>query len=582
MVNNGGIKTEKYLTWICGFLLFVLCPFICPQLGEQHDSYIQLCLFTFIVYGYIAFQIICIRNNTTVRLADLFFFLGCCLYWVHSRWIVPVVPTMWGWLRFLDSIGLYMFVRLQTPERAKEIFGLFVVSGCVQSLYAMAQKIHLFPSLNSSFDMTGSFLNPAPLAGYLMVVVCVLVARFIFIPSLPAERIKWILSISLMAIVIFLLNSRAAYWSCLVVMGILLYKQKCCRTRSSYIVFGFILFVIFIFSSLFFLYQYRTVSANGRLFIWENTIRMIKEHPLTGVGIGNFKSVFPEYQAIYYQCLSDIPEKYYDGNAFFAFNEFLELYAEMGICFPFLILLFLGAWYKSRLFTTCHIYLYGIGGLLVFSCFSYPFSVFTLFVLFIYLVASLGYYTSNVYCLKHFHLIKLSLTILILFVLIFSLNGLNAAIRWGIMRNEQKFPHEIDFYSKYHLFFQNNISFTLHYYNATRENRNASVGLHVLNTAIQRIPLSGWYLLRGSHYQEMKLWDKAEQDFKFLLYLIPTQPEPVYKLAQLYVLTHREKDAVLLLERAFSFNQFQINLTNKMILFDMKKLYYELNEKMDN
>lgn len=293
----------------------------------------------------------------------------------------------------------------------------------------MAQKIHLFPSLNSSFDMTGSFLNPAPLAGYLTVVVCVLVARFIFIPSLPAERIKWILSISLMAIVIFLLNSRAAYWSCLVVMGILLYKQKCCRTRSSYIVFGFILFVIFIFSSLFFLYQYRTVSANGRLFIWENTIRMIKEYPLTGVGIGNFKSVFPEYQAIYYQCLSDIPEKYYDGNAFFAFNEFLELYAEMGICFPFLILLFLGAWYKSRLFTTCHIYLYGIGGLLVFSCFSYPFSVFTLFVLFIYLVASLGYYTSNVYCLKHFHLIKLSLTILILFVLIFSLNGLNAAIR---------------------------------------------------------------------------------------------------------------------------------------------------------
>lgn len=112
MVNNGGIKAEKYLTWICGFLLFVLCPFICPQLGEQHDSYIQLCLFTFIVYGYIAFQIICIRNNTTVRLADLFFFLGCCLYWVHSRWIVPVVPTMWGWLRFLDSIGLYMFVRL--------------------------------------------------------------------------------------------------------------------------------------------------------------------------------------------------------------------------------------------------------------------------------------------------------------------------------------------------------------------------------------------------------------------------------------------------------------------------------------
>lgn len=382
-VNNGGIKAEKYLTWIWGFLLFVLCPFICPQVGEQQDSYVQLCLFTFIVYGYIAFQIICIRKDTTVRLADLAFFLGCCLYWAHSRWIVPVVPTMWGWLRILNCIGLYMFVRLQTPERVKEIFGLFVVSGCVQSLYALAQKIHLLSSLNSSFDMTGSFLNPAPLAGYLTVVVCVLVARFIFIPSLPAERIKWILSISLMAIVIFLLNSRAAYWSCFVVIGILLYRQKCRRIQTYYKVLGFILFVVFIFFSLVFLYQYRTVSANGRLFIWENTIRMIKEHPLTGVGIGNFKSVFPEYQAIYYQCLSDIPEKYYDGNAFFAFNEFLELYAEMGICFPILILLFLGAWYKSRIPTTWYIYFYGIGGLLVFSCFSYPFSVFTLLVLFI-------------------------------------------------------------------------------------------------------------------------------------------------------------------------------------------------------
>ncbi len=59
----------------------------------------------------------------------------------------------------------------------------------------------------------------------------------------------------------------------------------------------------------------------NRIFIWESTIDMIKDHPLLGIGPGNFSIVYPEYRS---------PEAI-EKNHPFAHNIFLNMAVELGL-----------------------------------------------------------------------------------------------------------------------------------------------------------------------------------------------------------------------------------------------------------
>lgn len=69
-------------------------------------------------------------------------------------------------------------------------------------------------------------------------------------------------------------------------------------------------------------------SSDNHRASWEASLRMISDHPLTGIGIGTFKSQMEKYRPAWY-----------DGPPFMAHNAYLGVTAEMGIpCLP----LFLG------------------------------------------------------------------------------------------------------------------------------------------------------------------------------------------------------------------------------------------------
>src|SRR6185369_8638834 len=69
------------------------------------------------------------------------------------------------------------------------------------------------------------------------------------------------------------------------------------------------------------------VSVEGRAAIWRNTLVMIQEHPLIGVGLGAHSLVYPAYhrRAVVDPLFS--PRTHLD----FAHNDYLQLTAEMGL-----------------------------------------------------------------------------------------------------------------------------------------------------------------------------------------------------------------------------------------------------------
>ena len=61
-------------------------------------------------------------------------------------------------------------------------------------------------------------------------------------------------------------------------------------------------------------------SATGRQMIWRDTLAMIREHPVLGVGVGAYQTVFPMYG-------------HSDGSTIveFAHNDYLQALADGGI-----------------------------------------------------------------------------------------------------------------------------------------------------------------------------------------------------------------------------------------------------------
>ena len=90
---------------------------------------------------------------------------------LHIFWIRPVSLSVWRWVDAAGLFAFYVFVRQSSSKGIKILLACVLAGGVIQCLYAGMQGMGLLPSLHNAFPMTGSFLNPAPLAGYLAVLL---------------------------------------------------------------------------------------------------------------------------------------------------------------------------------------------------------------------------------------------------------------------------------------------------------------------------------------------------------------------------------------------------------------------------
>ena len=552
--------------FIFGLLLLTVCPLLFPKIGEQQYSYIQgLC---FLSLAWIAFTDQIKKHRQTMLVRSMDVAMGVCLLalLLHVFWIKPVSLSVWRWVDAVGLFAFYVFVRLSSHREIKVLVACVMVGGVLQCLYAGMQGTGLFPSLHNAFPMTGSFLNPAPLAGYLAVLVCMLGAG-LFLDGRLQGRIRQLAwgSLLLFSLFVLLLNSRAALFAVIVIMVVVGYSRLKLKRKKLYA--GIL--IVGLGLSLYGLYQVREVSANGRLFIWKNTCEMIKDHPLTGVGIDRFKAEFPAYQAQYHSQLTEEVEKYYDGNTFLVFNEYLRAVAETGFLLPLLFLLPLGMVWKYRNVTQeSRMAACGIGCLLVFGFFSYPFSILTLKVLIVLFLGIIGRESRVVYSWNRFNCIEWVVVGTTVACTAFCVYGLKVVSE--LDANDRK--------DKEHVFwFRDNITFVRHHCQGTLERGDTIQALRILDDAIGRIPVAGFYQQRAELYTETGDYQQAEADYKFLRNLSPTALEPVLKLARLYRDTGRVEEALDTLKPYQKVSPKGKTLEQKAVLLEMRELYQSIH-----
>lgn len=537
-----------------------------PKIGEQQYSYVQGLCFLGLAWMALIFYVQKHKQTMVVRSMDIAIAVCLLSLLLHIFWIRPVSLSVWRWVDAAGLFAFYIFVRQSSSKGIKIFLACVMVGGLLQCLYAGMQGMGLFPSLHNAFPMTGSFLNPAPLAGYLAVLTSMgMVGLFCTDGFHGKLRIVAVIGLLLFGSFVFLLNSRAAWFALLVVAVVIGYGRLKMKRKRVYVV----CIVIALGVSLYGLYYMREVSANGRLFIWKNTCEMIKDHPLTGVGIDRFKAEFPTYQAQYHSQLTEEAEKYYDGNTFLVFNEYLRALAETGCLLPLLTLLPLGiVWKYKGVSTETRMAAGGLGCLLVFGFFSYPFSILTLKVLAVLFLGIIGRESRMVYSWRVPRILQFVVGGTVVVCVAFSVYGLT------VVSNVSFYAHTDE---RHAYWFRDNVSFVRHLCQETLERGDTVQAVRILTDAIGRIPVAGFYQHRAELYTETGDYQQAEADYKFLRNLSPTALEPVLKLARLYRDTGRVEEALDTLKPYQKVSPKGKTLEQKAVLLEMRELYQSIH-----
>lgn len=109
--------------------------------------------------------------------------------------------------------------------------------------------------------------------------------------------------------------------------------------RHRYLTAGALLIVTGVLAG--WLYQFDSESSRGRLMVWELSLPMIGDHPLTGIGQGRYSVEYLDYQARFFAHPEHTPLAWKAANLKQAHNEYLQAFAESGIPGG---LLFAGIW----------------------------------------------------------------------------------------------------------------------------------------------------------------------------------------------------------------------------------------------
>jgi hypothetical protein len=302
-------------------------------------------------------------------------------------------------------------IALQNNKRAAcWLTVCFIITGLVEAVWGLRQLYGFEMSQHSLFRLTGSFFNPGPYACYLAVILPM--ALYYMLRYRICYQVKFrfrnmhiylIWGISVLTVIVTVLvlpasMSRASWIAatggCGVVLMWLFSREKKVKTfivyskKKSILIVS--LSVLLLTAGGLGVYYLKKDSADGRAFIWKNTVELIRQNPL-GAGLGHYSGSYGNIQATYFESGNGIEdEERIAGNPEYAFNEYLQIWAEHGF---FVFLLFIGIVVYS-LYTGIKRKKIAASGsliaLLLAASVSYPFSVLPFLIVFVFLLARIN------------------------------------------------------------------------------------------------------------------------------------------------------------------------------------------------
>ena len=465
--------------------------------------------------------------------------------------------TSWShYFSLLCLVAFYLVGRLIYGKQNTILLYGIMSGGVLQSLIVGLQFFNLSTSLHSYFLYTGSYLNPAPLGGWLSLGMIANIWLLLYNHSASKQtRLLWLIFLFLQTGVWLIADSRTAWIAfCIVAVMMLLQKWQIVVRKQVLILALFLLLLSFP------IYLYKRQSADARFFIWKICIEMIQDAPLFGHGPQGVCHNYMHYQKKYLDDKGSENERFQTVDNSLAFNEGIRLCCEYGICGLFLMGgLLVVAFYRIPFKHPCRFLLLTF---LLFSCFSYPSELFSLSSLFMLLLGSLPQriiFNPKVINIKCRHILILLLILVGTFILhILMCFRINYALGHYYWDKEEE-----SFLENFYPYFSRELSFTSRYARSLYLVGEYEKSILPLTRMTQLAPTAEIYCDLGYAYQQLGNFYQAENCFKYASSMLPGRMTPHYLLFRLF---HSLGEKERAFQEGECILQMKIKIPNRKIL----------------
>lgn len=435
------------------------------------------------------------------------------------------------------------------------IFLLFILCG----LYELSEGIQqCFRSILYNYPfytITGTFKNPGPFSLIIAIILPIawfytVQIRFFIKQQCIFYKIITVLSviyILLSLIVLPLCMSRTSWIavivSCIVVAYLCIDKYRIRGALFSLII------IILVSCMMGGVYGLKKESADGRFLIWKISLSIVKKNPILGVGRGCFPGVYGNEQEIYFrEGRGSEYEENIAGAPSYAYNEYLQILVEYGICGLLAYILFIiYAFYRLiRSNSKEAVAIMGaLISLLTVSLFSYPFRNFYTCLLSVCILI-LAIFTPFMKSADgRWHLKGSFIALFLLLVVTFYLckyfgkfgNTRIAYKQWNLLRpyyNESKFDIIAKNYDVLYPYLKLDADFLFEYGQCLSHVREYNASNKILQEGLKYSADPMFLSIIGKNSQCLGLFQEAEKMFYKAYFRIPHKIYPLYLLMNLY------------------------------------------------
>lgn len=568
------------------YLIWLTLQKVQPGWGEEMPMMLYALIGLSIVGG---MSILYQKNRCSFCSMDLW--VGAWfVYAAFNYWFISPYPAGERIFSILTAFLLYIVLRHSLSHRHEHIVvAAIAIGGGYEAILGLMQLWGFTSSRHTLFAVTGTFFNPGPYAGYVVVALSILTA-YIYrrhewytlstLKQCRSLRRTYPACLYILCAVGFYLTivilpatwSRAAFVAYGVVLLILFYKRHKKKVWT-FIGFAGVMGIL--------LYFAKAASANGRVLMNIVSFRAIRETPICGHGIGGFSHTFAENQSAYFTEHPHSPFIEVAGSPEYAFNELMQVGVEQGVIGMLLATIIAMGSVRILLRKRSKL-AFGWIALLVFSLFSYPFSLQPFRILGVMFVAL----AANASC--HYKETEKRATrwgrILMMACVVAAAWGMMPRV-WEKVKSREEWDMVagyrdaafVDDYEKWYSAMSDNPKFLFSYgkiLNDLKRYNDSNAALRA-GTMVSADPM--FYVVMGNNYKALKAYREAETAYRKAFAMEPNKMYPLYQLLLLYIELGNDHQAR---ETALKIVNFQpkvrSNATDEMQQFAAKHLQFGL------
>ena len=501
----GGIDISNYFALLLGAMVAIVCLVKAPKALYRGDAMV------FVLFVYLL-----IHASLTHAMQSREFYLS------------------------ISYFGLYVVFRVIRAMRLANYVSFAVMFGGIyQSCLVLGQLLGYEASNHLRFVVTGSFFYPGPcgifLAGVFVLAVAMMKKEYrkVGFNLMFVRYVTACVTFGVTLVAMVPTMSRAGWIGALVGV-MLLYRREVVawgNTRRRWVIGGGIVGMIVV---LMLFYLLKKDSANGRLFIWQNTVSAYWKTPLFGVGIDGFERAFAEAQHDYFEkekvLEQDNRHVEMAGVVESAFNEPLALFLLLGAVGGVLTAMVL--FFKLQRLTA---YSCVAVALLVASFFSYTFYIPSIAIVFLFAVAQLP--DRRVRGGRYVNVLMFGIMGIVVLFFDFREFGRREAYRkWknnAVYYTWEDYQSVVEEYGKLYPVLKNDFKFLFEYGHSLHKVGRYEESNIMLKRGIRHSADPMFWNIAGNNYLALKQYDQGMTAYLRAYYTCPNRVYPLYLLTKL-------------------------------------------------